>query len=306
MKLSHIPVKTGFHARLMSPLGRYPTDSFLAPDAAFMISPEMCFSIVRIAKENWGFSEVDILKKEEIPLLGTILLAGEAGTPYLYPYPTQYSVSLATDSLEDIGEQQIAESKSILLDKIEKNKGGYLDHGFHRPPCLGGSSYELISAPDTGERLRLFRLLGNANAVILRGVNCLLKARMAFQHEEFGEAACMYLWIAMDAAHSLILRRLEKSGVKNPTSKDAMRYFEEKAGHETVWERFFEDHYDNRIRAMHPANRFGAETIPMFLADDFLELNDDLIPLFEFFVSNFPDDFPQESATDEIHQASRP
>jgi hypothetical protein len=295
MKVSNMPVKTGFHVRLMSQLGRYPADSFIAPNAALLVSPEICFSVVRIEKEDWGFSEVDIIKKEEIPLFGSILLAGEPGTPYTYPYPTYYSVSLATDLLEDIGERKVIECKTFLLDEIQKEEKSYPANGFHKPPCLGGSNYEFVSAKDGGERLRVFQHLQNANAVILRGVNCLLKGRMAFQHAEFGEAACMYLWVAMDAAHSLILRRLEKSGVKNPTSSDAMRYFEERAGHETGWEKFFEDHYDNRIRAIHPANRFGAEAIPMFLADDFLELNDDLIPLFEFFVSNFPDDFPPES-----------
>jgi hypothetical protein len=278
----------------MSSLGRYPADSFVAPSAALLVSPEICFSVVRIEKEDWGFSEVDIIKQEEIPLLGSILLAGEPGTPYTYPYPTYHSVSLATDSLEDIGERQVVESRTFLLNEIKKEEKSYPFNGLHKPPCLGGSNYEFVSAKDSGERLRVFQQLENANAVILRGVNCLLKGRMAFQHAEFREAACMYLWIAMDAAHSLILRRLEKSGAKNPTSKDAMRYFEERAGHETGWEQFFEDHYDNRIRGIHPANRFGAEAIPQFLATDFLDLYDDLIPLFEFFVLNFPDDVPLE------------
>lgn len=295
MKLSHTPVKTGFHVRLMSPLGRYPSDSFRASKAALLVSPEICFSIVRIAKEDWGFSEVDILKKEEIPLFGSILLAGEAGTAYLYPYPSPYSVSLATETLEDIEEQQITESRTFLLKEIESHQNGYPSSSFHKPSCLGGSNYDFAPAANDAEYLRVFHQLDRANPIILRGVSCLLKGRMAFQHAEFGEAACVYLWIAMDAAHSLILRRLEKSGVKNPTSKDAMRYFEEQAGYETGWEKFFEDHYENRIRAIHPANRFGAEAVPMYLVDDFLELNGDLIPLFEFFVSNFPDDFPPET-----------
>jgi hypothetical protein len=49
--------------------------------------------------------------------------------------------------------------------------------------------------------------------------------------------------------------------------------------------RFFEDDYENRIRAIHPNNRFGAEAIPEFLADDFLELNEVLIPLFHYIAS---------------------
>jgi hypothetical protein len=111
---------------------------------------------------------------------------------------------------------------------------------------------------------------------------------MAFQHGEFAEAACIYLWIALDAAHSLVLKRLRDEGVVNPTSKDAAKYFEKISGFETEWEKFFEDDYEKRIRAIHPDNRFCAEAIPEFSADDFLELNDVLISLFDYIVFEFP------------------
>jgi len=66
----------------MSPLGRYPAEGFLTPAASLIVNPDICFSIVRIPKEDWSFSEVEILNRLEIPLFGSILLAGEAGTPY--------------------------------------------------------------------------------------------------------------------------------------------------------------------------------------------------------------------------------
>jgi len=62
------------------------------------------------------------------------------------------------------------------------------------------------------------------------------------------------------------------------------------SGEGTDWEQFFENDYMNRIRAIHPDNRFGAEAIPQFLADDFLELNDSLIPFFHFFVTEHSSD----------------
>jgi hypothetical protein len=46
-----------------------------------------------------------------------------------------------------------------------------------------------------------------------------------------------------------------------------------------------EDDYENRIRAIHPDNRFGAEARPQFLADDFLELNEMLVPFYRFLAS---------------------
>jgi hypothetical protein len=274
----------------MSPLGRYPSSSFVSESAALIISSEICFSIVRVSHEDFSFSEVDTLKAIEIPLYGSILLSGEPGTPYLFPYPSSDSVALDTESRSDINEQCIAKCKLFLLDAIQNRSGGYPAIPVHKPPCLGGMKYDLLpwNVKSDGERLMVLNQLGIANPVILRGVNCLLKGRMAFQHPELGEAACIYLWVALDAAHSLVLKRLRDTGIANPTSKDAARYFEEISGWETEWERFFEEDYDNRIRAIHPDNRFGAEAVPQFLADDFLELNDVLIPFFLFFVSEFP------------------
>jgi hypothetical protein len=120
---------------------------------------------------------------------------------------------------------------------------------------------------------------------MLRGLASLLKAQMAWKHGEFTDAALLFLWIALDAAHSLTLQKLRNSGVNNPTSQDASAHFNSIAGYETPWERFFEEDYANRIRAIHPDNRFGAEARPQLLADDYLELNDVLIPYFTYLIT---------------------
>jgi hypothetical protein len=91
MKPSHRPVAQGFHVCLLSPLGSYPKSSVILDDAAYIMSPDICFSIVRIKKEDWGFSEVDMLSPLEIPLLGAILLAGPG-----YPYP-MYGLTLEAE-----------------------------------------------------------------------------------------------------------------------------------------------------------------------------------------------------------------
>jgi len=283
MKLSSSPTDKGFRVRLMSPLGCYPADSFHSESAALIVSPEICFSIVRMRRNVWGFAEREILTELEIPLFGSILLAGKDGEPHLYPYPTGHWVSLEIDSFED---RHILECRSSLLERLQKKMGEYPTDFFHKPPSLGGVQYEFApSDADDDRHLVLGHLQTTANPIILRGVSCLLKARMAFQYHEFGEAACIFLWIALDAAHSLVLQKLRESGNVNPTSEDAARYFEKISGSGTEWEKFFEDDYENRIRAIHPDNRFGAEAIPQFEADDFYELNEMLIPLFYYFVT---------------------
>jgi len=78
------------------------------------------------------------------------------------------------------------------------------------------------------------------------------------------------------------------SGLSNPSSSDAARFFDKMSGCETEWEKFFEDDYANRISAIHPDNRFGAEAVPVLMADDFFDLYDAIIPLFQFFISDLP------------------
>jgi len=202
----------------------------------------------------------------ELPLYGSILLSGEPGSPYLYPYPTDSSVTLKTEHLEDIGEPCIRECRSVLLEEIQRNMEGCATTFWHKPPALGGMKYDIVSGYMLGsDRLSVLRRLETANPLVLRGVNCLLKARMAFQHGELQEAACIYLWIALDAVHSMVLQKLRATGVVNPTSSDAARYFEKLSGYQTEWDKFFEDDYENRIRAIHPDNRLARKPFHSFL-----------------------------------------
>lgn len=287
MKLSYKPVEEGFQVRLMSPLGSYPSSNFVAESAALVVTPELCFSIARVKGADWSFSEVDKLCPREIPLLGTVLLSGDAGDPYIYPYPADTEVLLETTADIPLSAECFAECTDFLLAALRKIGSRSPAETIHIPPALGGASYELVSTSQrrAAEQLSNFHHLQAADPLLIRGVALLLKAHMAWRHRELAEAACIFLWICLDAAHSLILRKLRASGINNPTSKDAARWFESMSGYDTGWDRFFEDDYDNRIRAVHPDSRFGAEARPQFLADDFLELNDVLVPLFQHLVA---------------------
>ena len=288
MKQSPVPVGKGLRVRSMSPLGSYPADSFIAESAALIVAPEICFSAVRVKSEDWGFSEVDNLHSTEIPLLGSIVLSGEAGAHYIYPYPTHNVLTLDLPTVESLNDSTISECKALLLDNLKKSLESWPADIAHRPPALGGTPYTLIQSQRADEELlAVLRRLEAANPVVLRGVDCLVKAHMAWNHAEFGEAACIFLWIALDAAFSLTLQKLREEGVTNPTSKDAAKYVEQISGYNLEWEKFFEDDYENRIRSIHPDNRFGAEARPHFDADDFAELNDMLIPMFEYIVLHY-------------------
>ena len=156
-------------------------------------------------------------------MLGSFLFA-PTGTPYLFPSATDYSVVVETERFENIEETNISKLKSFLLERIASNPCECPTSLFHlRLFLLGGKPCEFnLNAKSDVDQHLLLRRLESAGPVICRGVSCLLRAQMAFQHAEFGEAACIFLWIALDAAHSLVLQKLRGCIMANPTSKDAL------------------------------------------------------------------------------------
>ena len=288
LKLSYEPVWHGFNVRLMSPLGSYPEDTIHLGSSVLVVSPELCFSIARLNREDLSYSEVDSLTPMEIPLVSSVMLSSGINDTYIFPYPTDDSVTLETDRDEEITEDCISQCRMFLLTQMAERRRQRISRAsaIHEPPATGGLTYDLVSSIDIGPRVsELFKHLVTAEPVMIRGVSSLLKANMAWRHAEFRDAACIFLWIALDAAHSLTLKRLRDAGNPNPSSKDAARYFDSIAGWETPWDKFFEQDYENRIRAIHPHNRFGAEARPQLIADDFLELNEMLVAFYRFLVS---------------------
>ena len=291
MRPVHTLRSDGFQARLLSPLGSYPAESFYSKNAALVVEEDICLSIVRW-KEEEGFSEIDNLAPADIPILGTVLLCVERGQQPIYPYPTHQSILLQTSASQLLEVDTASEAAKWLRAFVTRHKLEYgVADSIHRPPAAGGLRYEVVASNDRNmSRGIVLSHLESADAVEIRGVTSLIKTNMAWRHNELHEAACVSLWIALDAAFSVILARLRNTGVQSPTAKDAADYLNRTYGILDGPEKFFEMDYENRIRFIHPESRFGAEARPWLLADDFYELNENLIDLFYFFATGIARD----------------
>ena len=275
----------------MSPLGTYPEETFLGTNAALANTPDISFSMVRL-QDEWksnSFSEVDTLHPTEVPLFGALMLAVDDGEQYIFPYPTHQEIVLRAAPGHQLDAAAIDEGRQWMRAYIKRHK---LEEDFrdviHRPPIAGGVEYEMITSRHRdAHREKILNLLQSADQVTLRGLSSLIKANMAWEHAEFREAACVSLWISLDAIHSLVLQRLLREGNTNPTSEDASNYIASRYGINLEGS-IFEDDYYNRIRVIHPNNRFGAEARPQLLADDFYELRHLVIELFHFLVTGAP------------------
>lgn len=214
--------------RLMSPIGVYPHQNFTSPSCCLAVADEFCFSIVRLQDEwkHGSFSEIDSLLPIEIPLLSAFLLATDEDDRYFELYPTHQTIYLRSRPEQAISEEVMAEAREWFRAYLGRGKlESELADVAHRPPLIGGSKYELVeSSKRDAARLAILQLLEKADPVTLRGLSSLIKANMAWNHRELNEAACISLWISLDAIHSLILQRLKAQGNRDPKSKDASDY----------------------------------------------------------------------------------
>ena len=150
---------------------------------------------------------------------------------------------METSEDQEITESCISQCRAELIKQMSEDPLGclYRSDKIHHSPVRGGFDYELYPSDDVARRAStIFKSLDTAGPVMTRGVGSLLKANMAWRHFEFMDAACLFLWISLDAAHSITLQKLRDAGVVNPTSVDAARFFDEISGFPTPWERFFE------------------------------------------------------------------
>lgn len=277
----------------MSPLGSYPEETFLGTTSALATAPDICFSIVRLHRglEHWDFSEVDTLSPVEVPLLAALTLAVDEGERYIEPYPTHQAIYLRASSDRSLDAATVEEAREWIRAYVKRHK---LEQDVadivHRPPVAGGHEYDTVPSRNRDvHRNAILQLLESADPVTLRGLSALLKANMAWAHRELNEAACISLWISLDAVHSLVLHTLRRKGKTNPTSRDASDYVSSLYGADLDEDdSLFKYDYENRIRLIHPDSKFGAEARPQLLADDFYELRHVVIELFHLLVTGAP------------------
>ncbi len=91
---------------------------------------------------------------------------------------------------------------------------------------------------------------------------------MLGQYDLFLEEATYALYVSLDASFALIRRKMEQQGHKNPSAYEAAEWIDAAFGVPYDGYRYFEDYYDDRIKALHPNSRFGSFPFPPLAADD--------------------------------------
>ena len=124
---------------------------------------------------------------------------------------------------------------------------------------------------------------------MIRGLVHLQKtAMLKCLSRSFVDTACLEIYIALEASLEIILRTLRRNGVRTPSNKDASDYLLEAHGAPYRLDKYYEEFYEDRIKAVHPNSRYGLAMFSPLNVDDLYMLYSDLLRTFEFLITGKP------------------
>jgi hypothetical protein len=274
-KRSQSKREASFRIRLLSNKGLYPLGQIRGLKGAYFSDEKIAFIAVRTdeqrAHKYW--SDVTFLAFEEIRFLSALLLSMRPDHGSLQFYPGGAHI------IEAISDSAVLyENAKRLAREFAKET---------TVPLCGGSPYRFSGQKIDDKRYRqLIAKISVRDHLMLRGLSAILKADMLYVHREFGEEAQSLLFVAMEVAFQLTLRLIRQSGVEKPSALDAGQFLFSTFPNELPGRRFFEDYYDDRIRAFHPQSRFGTFAFPPMNAGDYYGLRAGLISMFQFLITS--------------------
>ncbi|RZF64318.1 hypothetical protein EWE75_11185 [Sphingomonas populi] len=131
------------------------------------------------------------------------------------------------------------------------------------PECVGGPSYQLRADPVPFDLQRqIYNAIDLKDHLVVRGLGAYLRSQMLINGTTFRAEGLYTLFVSLDATFALTLRHLKASGNNNPTAPDAQAFIEDAFGNEPSGMRYFEEFYEDRIKALHPESRFGTFPYP--------------------------------------------
>jgi len=284
----------GYRLRFYKPSGQYPEGRIFTPNSFFSADNDLVFSVVyggswRALDENIGYSEFDWASPEELRLLSSILLCEKRDDALVRFYPViGYSPRIESKQLDLSKHDTIDSIKKLIL---ETSKISNSSENTILSTCVG-NNYQLVSKSryNLDRILEFWNKISVNNYVLMRGIYSLIKAEMLASYQEFWEEAIIISYIALEASFHLVCQELTSFENKNPTAYDAAHWlynhFDKPFGlPEPTIEKYFQEFYEDRIKTLHPASRFGKTPFSPIMHGDFSHLRRSLREVFAYLVT---------------------
>lgn len=246
--------------RVLGKAGQYPSFDLRSPAHIYSGGSDIVWSATLQGSipEDWELSESPVLVPEEVRLLSAVALSErelwEQGLPIIAVGANEEldPTSIGCD-FTDAGAYRRLEEHAIALAARLAEQGPY-----SRRADLGNAqdAKALLEAMNPGDQLLLAglaRLQGGTRLVCLA-------------HEI--EEASLSLFTSMTAALELLRLRLSSQAGRDVPFSAVYDYFRGTFDHGEEVAEYFEARYEERVIAVHPANRFGTFwTIPVMVGD---------------------------------------
>lgn len=274
-------------ARAYSPLGLYHCNTFKTSDSVFKLDDDLFFSLTRFhgdSPDDFYFARRWIYPNE-IRLLSSIALSVPYNNGKVYSYPDPGAYKFKIDKNEDIQDEEIIERlKSFLIENIKERNTSFWQT-VSPAPIFGGPSYKTNeNASEVDLQYELFSEIDISDHLLIRGLGALIKGDLLNVHQIFHTEACISLHIAMEASMHLVFKKLSGE-IENPSPKDASAFISVIFDNPNPPDKYFEAFYEDRIIAVHPANRFGTYPYAPLAADDFFHLYKDLKSVYLYLIT---------------------
>ncbi|MGB8951353.1 MAG: hypothetical protein WCC06_01615 [Candidatus Aminicenantales bacterium] len=274
--------REGVFLRIYNPVVKYLEDQLLEADAAYVPGEEAVFTVVKQHPPNWGeqnWPELAWVYPEEIRLLASVaLLVPEGyGTLAFAPDGAQLRLNIGNKELANLKIIHRIEQLAILT--ARKTYGNKVRYSLRRAETSG----------ETFQR-RLYNGIDTEDALLIRGLSCLLKSQhlLAIECRGFCEDAFINVQIAREGAIQLIRRIIKNSSGAPASYENAYEYIQQNFRKGEALAKYLREQYEKWIMAKHPECRWGIFWSPPLLADDFFETYEALVSIYRHIITGEP------------------
>ena len=259
--------------RQLGKLGHYPNFEIRRQCHLYIPSANHILSAVVQPKldESWEYTEINSLVPEEVRLFSALTLSESNPWENGLPWISHWARASADSGI--VGDDLRLLSTVERLREALAQEINIASHHRILPPH-SSDSYDLSDLGDIEDAEALLDSIDTSDQLLLAGLSRLLGAtRLMFAHHEEEEAA-LILFVSMGAALEFIRQHLEfnqPDGSSVPFS-EVYAYISRTFPFGDDVSEFFQDMYNLRVIATHPASRFGEFWTPPVMASDLFEL----------------------------------
>jgi len=256
-----------FVVRILSAKGSYPNLTLVRPDAIYKATSSLVYTVVPSEPTTeFGYSELQWADVGEIRFWGAVAFAISEGQGFYSFYPVGEGYEYARSAW-------VQRMTPDLADRLAERlaaAGPPQEHELH------------WQRPNVAEVSALHDALLQADKVLLRGVNCYLKAHMLWKHAWFMEEMGINLYIALEAGLSTMRRTFSAQAKRDVSYREVKDHIRETFTCGDALVDFWDDCRDDRHIAIHPDCDLGPEVMHPPWADDLYEMFDPMLSLYRY------------------------